>query len=215
MDVVAVAIILVLVLAVAVAVAVAVLVAIVAIPGLLTCQLLQLPSTASSSQCCDCYTLTFPLPTLLSSYLSSLLFSLPFPFATLIYSLLPSLFCLLSLLYPHRLVCFHLFGFSVLAVTFAAIIATTIFYKGERTRLNGCTWPSALTVLRIEEDERLLRSALRWIRVMKRAKRVKRRFLLHAVEGDREEEREGEREGEGVTRVDAVQRCMQSLQRQW
>jgi hypothetical protein len=113
-------------------------------------------------------------------------------------------------------VCFHLFGFSVLAVTFAAIIATTIFYKGERTRLNGCTWPSALTVLRIEEDERLLRSALRWIRVIKRAKRVKRRFLLHAAEGDREEEREGEREGEeDVTRVDAVQRCMQSLQRQW
>jgi hypothetical protein len=120
----------------------------------------------------------------------------------------------------------HLLGFSVLALAFVAILLINIFSNGSRTRLNGCTWPSILTVLRIEEDERLLKRALKWIRLMRRAKRVKRRFLLDTAEGEGEEEREKDGEGErGVEKqreveeraacVDAVQRCMQSLQRQW
>jgi hypothetical protein len=115
---------------------------------------------------------------------------------------------------------FHLFGFSVLALSFAAIILINTFSKESRTRLNGCTWPSVLTVLRIEEDERLLKSAVKWIKLMRRAKRVKRRFLLYAGEGEGMEE--GEREDEKVreqeqrrAHIGAVQRCMQSLQRQW
>lgn len=132
--------------------------------------------------------------------------------------------------------------------------------------MNGCAWPSVLTVLKIEEDERLLKSAVRWIKSMRRAKRVKRRFLLCSAEVEEEEEREeeegeegekvvereeeegekveeeereegekveeGEREEEREKKrkkeeererrkeelaacLDAVQRCVQSLQKQW
>ena len=136
-----------------------------------------------------------------------------------------------------RLASFHLFGFSVIALTFGSLALIKTVFRGTRAHLNGCAWPSVLTIRRIEEDECLLRKAVRWIKLIKRAKRVKRRYLLSTGEGEwsgeREEEREGveEEEWDGErerkrereegrerkdgARIDAVQRWIQALQGQW